>query len=555
MLKKRLSLRTLVAAAAILLAGSAHAATMVIDSLTGDITTNEKNSFTTYVATQSPPTNNIGNLMADGYPGTTVEGLGLMYEATHDVTILNTMIVWCDTMMKYRNDLPAGPHQTMWDGVVEPIWPSIAPGSSDSGYAGCESGDVVGHIAYCAYLILNTPSLASTTVPDGNPNGYGATYKARAQTYVNMLDPGMSSYFTHWFINSSTYKFQTPTDSRWVNDAGNQTCTAWNRQMMFVNGYLRLAQCHDLLNDNPSFLSTYKAIVSTSANGLVSSAFTYSVGGHNVFNWQYDGTATSSTSSPEEVFGVHGEYDMLGLIRVYNAGTPYSSVTGSQMGIYANTFKYVIYSGADAFYNYVNGTGGNTLTYPRPGWIFISQFIGSAFTDIAQAQIDANKVGTWAYMDATILYMKHWRFINAYTGTYKIVSRNSGKVAAVSGASTAPGAAVVQYTYYGTTGNDLWSFVSVGGGYYKIVNSHSGLVLEVEGGGTANSTPCVQDNYSGPEDDWQIQELGGGYDLLVNRNSGKVLDVAGGSTANNAVVDQYRWIGPNQEQWQITTAP
>jgi hypothetical protein len=101
--------------------------------------------------------------MADGYQGGDVEGMGLIYEATHQTSMLNTMITWCDTMMKYRNDQPAGEHRVMWDGVVEPVWPSKSTTDPEAGYAGSENGDVAGHIAYCAYLILNNQALANQT--------------------------------------------------------------------------------------------------------------------------------------------------------------------------------------------------------------------------------------------------------------------------------------------------------------------------------------------------------------------------------------------------------
>src|SRR5689334_24935721 len=35
-------------------------------------------------------------------------------------------------------------------------------------------------ISFCAELILQTPSIWNTTVPDGNPYGYGVTYFQRA---------------------------------------------------------------------------------------------------------------------------------------------------------------------------------------------------------------------------------------------------------------------------------------------------------------------------------------------------------------------------------------
>jgi len=60
--------------------------------------------------------------------------------------------------------------------------------NSGAGYAGCENNDIVGHIAYCAKLILETPSLWNTVVPGGDPHTNGATYFQRAQTHIAQMD-------------------------------------------------------------------------------------------------------------------------------------------------------------------------------------------------------------------------------------------------------------------------------------------------------------------------------------------------------------------------------
>src|SRR5207248_3247072 len=156
--------------------------------------------------------------------------------------------------MQYRNDQPLGEHRVMWDGTVASVWPPEAPTDPNPGYAGSESCQVGGHIAYCAWLILNHPSIWNSTVPDGNPNGYGATDKARAQKYVSLLDGGMSSYYTKWFVTSS-HTLQWPVDSRWGTGSGGDnpgTAVPWNQQMMFCKAYQYLALCHDILGDNPS---------------------------------------------------------------------------------------------------------------------------------------------------------------------------------------------------------------------------------------------------------------------------------------------------------------
>ena len=131
----------------------------------------------------SPGTN--GNLdptkndWAQHQSGQRTKAMGLMYEMTRDQAILDRMIHFCDGVLSTRNDVapaPVGPH-VVWTGRVDPVWPNstVAPIGT-----GGEQGDPVGHLAYCARLILETPSILDTNVRIGDPKGYGATYRARA---------------------------------------------------------------------------------------------------------------------------------------------------------------------------------------------------------------------------------------------------------------------------------------------------------------------------------------------------------------------------------------
>src|SRR5271154_4095671 len=180
----------------LLAATDARAASMAIDSLTGPGTQNEITSFKNYMATQIPPvtpwgalngTNGDHNHWADGDGGNDLEAFGLMYEISGDVTILTNMIHWADYCVSQRNDLMSatnGGQRVMWTGNIDKVWVPNEPTSSSAGYAGGENGDTKAHLALCALEILNTPSLWNTTVPDGNPYGYGVTYFQRATNYI-----------------------------------------------------------------------------------------------------------------------------------------------------------------------------------------------------------------------------------------------------------------------------------------------------------------------------------------------------------------------------------
>ncbi|MFF5364456.1 family 43 glycosylhydrolase [Streptomyces scabiei] len=132
---------------------------------------------------------------------------------------------------------------------------------------------------------------------------------------------------------------------------------------------------------------------------------------------------------------------------------------------------------------------------------------------------------------------------------YKCVSVRSGKVANVSGASTADGAAVVQWPDNGES-NQHWAFQSTGDGYHTITCLRSGKVLDVAGSSKADGARVVQATADGrTSQQWQLRPLTGGAFTVVNRNSGKVLDVNSGSTADGAALIQYTDRGSANQQW------
>jgi chitinase len=144
-----------------------------------------------------------------------------------------------------------------------------------------------------------------------------------------------------------------------------------------------------------------------------------------------------------------------------------------------------------------------------------------------------------------------------FSGNYKIIARHSGKAVVVKSASTADGAAVIQYTYSSTGPNDEWTFTSIGSGYYKIINRNSGKAMNVTGASTADGAKVIQWTYDAAalNADWSVTSAGGTYYRLTNRKSGKVLDVTGNSTANDALIQQWTWGGGTNQQFEIIAVP
>jgi len=137
------------------------------------------------------------------------------------------------------------------------------------------------------------------------------------------------------------------------------------------------------------------------------------------------------------------------------------------------------------------------------------------------------------------------------TAWYVLVNRNSGKALDVTGASTADGAGLVQWSRTNAT-NQQFQFADAGGGNYKLRARHSGKLADVQGASTADGAPVVQwtDN-GGANQQFGVADAGGGYVRLVNRNSGKALDVQGASTADGAGVVQQTGSTGTDQQWQL----
>jgi hypothetical protein len=373
----------------------------VVDNLGGPITANEVDNFLATVNTLTPPTNNYGNAMSTH--GTPPQGIRRLYEATGRVELLDQYLRFCDVALAHRNDLPAGEGRVMWEGTVAPVWPSHGPGETFPGYVGCESGQVAGNIAYAAYLILQRPALWNLPVPDGNPRGFGVTYRERALTYLTRVDETLNTFFTSWFFDPLTLRVRKPQDPRWATNAGNESCTAWNRQWLFVMPYLYSARCHDLLADNPSYLSNYKQIVNQFATWFVSTGTYYEFGGHSVVKWYYEVPPDTHIENQG-----HAQHDVIGLFECYDSG--YTTVTPAQMKVFADTARYVVNLGAtNAWATNVDGSGP-VLSSLKSDFLFLARWHRPLFSMIAGSNLAANLLNGSEGCKNTgyILAMKQW---------------------------------------------------------------------------------------------------------------------------------------------------
>ncbi|MEV0531445.1 RICIN domain-containing protein [Kitasatospora sp. NPDC050463] len=134
---------------------------------------------------------------------------------------------------------------------------------------------------------------------------------------------------------------------------------------------------------------------------------------------------------------------------------------------------------------------------------------------------------------------------------YVLVNRGSGKALDVSGASTADGAALVQWARHDGA-NQRFQFVDSGDGYYRLKAQHSGKVLDVYGFSTVDRADIVQWSDAGSvNQQFRLADSPDGYVRLINRNSGKAVEVDNGSTSDGAKVVQSADRGGADQQWQL----
>ena len=440
---------------------------LVVDSTAGDVDQNEVDTFISFMTNTGGvnanavfPTNALGDNLAYGTPGLNLEAINYMYRITGDMMVnnpnlstehmqlMNLAISWSECFILLRNDQVNGGHQVMWTGNVDPVWQTYATGTAEAGYAGSENGDTAGHILFTALNILQTPSIWNQTVPDGNPNNFGVTYLQRAQTYINMMENTTQNYFTKYFINTSTYQIVPPTSPAWT--VFNENMDAWNRQFLLTNDYLRLAQCHAILGDNPTLQTLYTNIVKTSVNAYVANALPVTASQtvstsypakEAVYDSGYgnEGDVTGQTTGNSSS---HTSYEFQGLARTYEAGPAYSSTTLMNMERYANTVEYAMfdYPGypppgsyppfnvklsstyVTAYYKNIDAglvlpTTNATSDYLYGQFYFMTPYNTLFWQPAANgaAPNNHNNYHNNPYYTVGILYSKHWVYMNPQT--------------------------------------------------------------------------------------------------------------------------------------------
>ena len=147
--------------------------------------------------------------------------------------------------------------------------------------------------------------------------------------------------------------------------------------------------------------------------------------------------------------------------------------------------------------------------------------------------------------------------------TYKIVSVNSGKAVGVRGNSLQKGAAVEQQTWQNRP-SQQWFLLDVepvnGRNVCVVICADTGMVLDVEGVSTADGAAVHQwDYYGGNNQRWFLDSAvsvsGAKTFQLVSVNSGKALTVVDESDKDGAPLIQSTAVNAPWQQWQLEVSP
>lgn len=377
-------------------------AQFVLESLDGPVTQNEINAFKKWAQGINIPSNwaPTSNQMSYGTEGRKCEGLGMMYELTNDKTILDGLIKFADGLLKRRNNPVTGTFE--WTGERELIW------LPEEVRSGAEQGLIVSKIAYAAQLILQTPSIWNLTVPDGNPNQYGVTYRDRALKYVQEMELTESTYLFKWYVRASDKHLIFPNDPR--SDAGTIGGELpYNQKWMMMFGKMRMAKCHELLG-NTALATKYREVVQANLSLYSSQMYPRTYQGHDAYIWYYP---VNNQIYTEDIG--HAQHGIIGMLNLDILGGYISFPDRVKM---ANAILYANYRASDNAWNH-NVAGTNETWYRKiqPGFIFLSRYLPELYTTIGNDLIKEDEVTGEADATAYVLWAKNARHTGNWSGT------------------------------------------------------------------------------------------------------------------------------------------
>lgn len=434
-------------------AASLGAQSMTVDTFEGPVTTNELTSFKNYIKTIQPNTwttvTNMANELSQYNTAQRLRAISLMYEMSGDVEILNRMIYFCDVILTQRNDILPAPYgqKVMWTGTITHDWIQSQTDPNATGNA--PAGEGAGHLANCARLILQTPSLLNQVVPDQDLYDHGRTYGERAATFLAEADDVFATTIFPYYLNLANSNRMYFPAAPFPYSPGNSV--PWNQQAMFATGLMHAAAAHAILGDNPALVAQYDGIVSTSFNWLFNDAATHTTvttpQGNTALQWGY-----STGLTPVEDNN-HGNYDNQWFYRSYLSGR--YGITSTQLTQVANAFCDRMILGPRWCAGNVNGvtTGsGNSgpTTYFRDGWWFATEFRPDKFYETIAPSLSPGGTSGNIGQYTAFLWLKSRRNTAGYSVALSPKPDAYSTSQTVTLSSTVGGASI-RYTTNGTT--------------------------------------------------------------------------------------------------------
>jgi hypothetical protein len=359
------------------------AATMSVDSFSGPPTTNEIKSFISYINSIEPVTwlntTNMANEYAQGHSGEAIKAMGLMYEITGNKNILDRMLHFVDILLPQRNDIliPPKGHRIAWTGTIAPIWPGNVENPAS---AGAEQGDSVGHLAYCARLILTKKDLWNMTVDDGDRFHHRSTYLERAKTYLAQANTTISQFLFAYLLDlkDKEHYFFTKASPYKSGES-----LPWNQQMMISYGLENVAVAYQILGDDAVLVKKYDEIVQANLQWFWSVVQRKTKNNKPIYDWGYSPDQRGVEDSN------HGSLDIAGFSRAYILNR--YNITDAMMIPFANTLVEVMTLSNSTYAGRVDGTSGEghaaSTQYIRSGYLWSAYFVPDHYTKIMAADL------------------------------------------------------------------------------------------------------------------------------------------------------------------------
>jgi len=341
----------------------------LVENLDGPVTQAEIDAFKKEMKTNLATTDplgpfrvNVGNRHNNYVYGLTadaVEGLLAMYEVTKDQEFMDELVWFADQMLLHRNDRFR--KWTIFTGKVEACWSNCAEDTpACQWYCGTEVGDVVGHIAAVAKLILKNRALWDKPVPGKDPLALGATFREHARGYLRECRVTLDTFLTPYFVDPPTRRFIWPRHPNY-GDGSEKSIRArgktvpWNQNTMLASGYQNVAESYELLGEEAKLVAEYDAIVKAFTDGFFEKITKYTSAGHTVYNWSYASDDVGPDYRYDEDLG-HGGYDFWGIYKAYQRGR--AGITKEAMLPFTDTIRYmIIRPDGMATANRINGEG------------------------------------------------------------------------------------------------------------------------------------------------------------------------------------------------------